>query len=106
MKKLILFVAITAFIGAGYTLTSASTSNAITISCDKDGHKCDKSCKQDCKKSHKECKKGKKCCATKSGGAKSCTKSADAKKSCSKKSAATAKTGCGAKKTETSSQVQ
>ena len=104
MKKLILFVAITAFIGAGYTLTSASTSNAITISCDKDGHKCDKSCKQDCKKSHKECKKGKKCCTTKSGGAKSCSKSA--KKSCGKKSTATAKTGCGANKTETSSQVQ
>ena len=104
MKKLILFVAITAFIGAGYTLTSASTSNAVTISCDKGGHKCDESCKKDCKKAHKQCKKGKKCCSAKSGGAKSCSKSA--KKSCSKKSAATAKTGCGAKKAETSSQVQ
>lgn len=91
-----------AFISVGYASPTVLINKEVAVSYNECDHKCDNDCKRKCKKGDKkECKKGEK-----SGTAKSCSKSAGAKKSCCKKSTATAKTGCGAKKAETSSQVK
>lgn len=98
MKKLILSLALLAFIGSGTVSAVAFDNIAVAIDCDhcKKGHKCEDKCKKGDKSQ---------CCEAKAGEgkaeAKSCSKKAGSKGSC-KKGRASVKS-CHGAKTETSS---